>query len=164
MAAETAVGVFATRAQAQAALATLQARGFAADTISVLAREDEDPDAADADKVAAGAAMGGVLGALGGWLLGAGLILVPGIGPLLAVGPLLTALGGAAVGAGTGGLVAALVDAGMDEAQAQRIEEQVRGGAVLVTIAPTEHHEEARGLLREAGATETDFSLTGDEI
>jgi len=36
-------------------------------------------------------------------------------------------------------------------------------GNVLVTVQPTERHEEARRLLCDAGAIETDFSLTGHE-
>ncbi|HMA34483.1 MAG TPA: low temperature-induced protein [Chloroflexia bacterium] len=160
---ETAVGVFASREQATAAIALLQAHGFALEQVSLVMPDTTLAQAGAADEVATGAVVGGVLGGLGGLLLSAGLLTIPVVGPVLAAGPLLAALGGAAVGAGTGGIVAALRSAGLTEAQARHLERQVQAGNVLVTVATTDRHEEARALLRQAGATETDFSLAGDE-
>jgi hypothetical protein len=104
-----------------------------------------------------------VLGGIGGWLIGAGVLMIPGLGPLLAAGPLMAALGGAVVGAGTGGIVGVLTGVGLTEAHAQQLEQRVREGGVVVTVGPTPRHEEVRALLCELGATETDFSLIGDE-
>ncbi len=163
MAEEAVVGLFEDREQAEECIRLLHAQGFAVEDMSLLmqGKKGDDGEGAGSD-VVEGAATGGLLGGIGGLLLGAGLLLIPGVGPVLAAGPLLTALGGAALGAGTG-LVATLTKAGVSEGHAKRIEEQVSRGGVLVTVASTPRHEEARALLCQAGATETDFSLTGEE-
>jgi hypothetical protein len=88
---------------------------------------------------ATGAGIGAAVGGLGGLLVGLGALAIPGIGPVLAAGPLATALAGL-VGAGvgavaggvTGGLIGALVDMGIPEEQAQYYSEGVRRGGTLV--------------------------------
>src|SRR5690606_26745433 len=62
--------------------------------------------------VAAGMATGGVMGGLGGVLLGLGALAIPGIGPIVAAGPIVAGLTGAGIGAAVGGLVGALVNWG----------------------------------------------------
>ncbi|HUS14326.1 MAG TPA: hypothetical protein VM536_04820 [Chloroflexia bacterium] len=167
MAEEIAVGVFPDRASAEAALALLEAHGFQPADVSIVMPDAGDPnqdmDGAAKGAVTNAAAMGGVLGGVGGLLLGLGLLTIPVVGPVLAAGPLMAALGGAALGAGAGGLVGALTNAGLHPHHAARLEQAVRDGSVLVTVAATPRHEEARDLLCDAGATETDFSLSGDE-
>jgi hypothetical protein len=90
-------------------------------------------DAVTADE---GAGFGAVVGALTGALVSLGALAVPGVGPVLAAGPLLAALGGGAIGAvagaATGGIVAGLVKTGVSEQDARYYAEGVRrGGAVL---------------------------------
>jgi hypothetical protein len=63
-----------------------------------------------------------------------GLLAIPGIGPVVAAGPLLSALAGAGIGAATGGLVGALVKAGVPEQEAERYAEGVRRGGALVSV------------------------------
>jgi hypothetical protein len=164
MSVETVTALFANRAQAEAAIEILKQKGFQAEEVSLVAADVPHPeDDGPADEMATGAAMGGLLGGLGAWLLGAGLLTIPVLGPVLAAGPLVAALGGAAVGAGAGGLVSALTEHGVDEEEARQIEARVRDGAVLVMVGATPRHEEARMLLCDNGALETDFSLVGDE-
>jgi uncharacterized protein (TIGR02271 family) len=88
-----------------------------------------------------GAGIGAVLGGLGGLLVGLGALTIPGIGPVLAAGPLATAVSamvgagvGAVAGAATGGLLGALVDMGIPEEQAQFYSEGVRRGGTLVVV------------------------------
>ena len=163
MAAETVMGVFANRTQAEAALDLLRTQGFAAEEVSLVAAGTPPPADDKTEELATGAAVGGVIGGVGGWLLSAALLTVPVIGPVLAAGPLVAALGGAAVGAGTGGLVAGLTAHGVSDSDAQQIEGQIRDGGALIMVSPTDRHEEARTLLHQAGALRTDFSLVGDE-
>jgi hypothetical protein len=163
MAAETAVGVFQDRARAEAAVALLQAHGFDAAEVSMVMQDPAVAAEEEHDDIATGLTVGGAIGGVGGWLAGAGLLSIPVIGPVLAVGPLLAMLGGMAAGAGAGGLVGALTGAGVNETHAARLAGQVQEGGVLVSVRATLRHEEARALLRQAGATETDFSLAGDE-
>ena len=165
MSSEMAVGVFDGQAQAATAIQALQARGFAPADVSLIMNDpvQEAEEKAGHEGASTGATVGGVLGGLGGWLLGAGILMIPGVGPLLAAGPLMAALGGAVVGAGTGGIVGVLTGVGLTEAHAAQLEQRVRAGGVVITVGPTPRHEEVRALLRELGATETDFSLIGDE-
>ena len=45
-------------------------------------------------------------------MIGLGVIAIPGVGPIIAAGPLATTLAGAGIGAAAGGIIGALTDAG----------------------------------------------------
>lgn len=101
------------------------------------------------DSVTDGVVSGATWGGLAGLALGAGALAVPGIGPLLAAGPLAAALTGAA----TGGLAGGLIDWGVPEDVGQNYENQVRQGGVLAVIRVSESKaDQAAQLLREHGA------------
>ena len=59
---------------------------------------------------------------------------IPGIGPLIAAGPLAAALTGAAAGAATGGLIGVLTDDGVPEEAAHRYSKAIGAGRVMVTV------------------------------
>ena len=82
----------------------------------------------------AGAGAGALLGGTLGWLAGIGALAIPGVGPLIAAGPILATLSGAAVGAATGGLTGALIGYGMPEIEAKRYEGKVKGGNILLSV------------------------------
>lgn len=142
--------VFQEQVQAEGAIDELRAAGFAADLIGVALR-DRDQTGRMVDDTGTNAVEGAVSGALGGGLLGGvagflvGLIsalFIPGIGPIVAGGALVSALGaaggaavaGAGIGAAAGGLVGALSGMGIPEAEARRLETGFRAGGVLVTV------------------------------
>jgi hypothetical protein len=85
---------------------------------------------------------GGIIGGLTGLLAASGLVMIPGLAPLLAGGALASALGvtgasvvaGAGVGAATGGLVGGLISINVPEPAARRYDEGVRQGLVLITV------------------------------
>src|SRR5262249_11492718 len=109
-----------------------------------------------------GAVTGGVLGGIAGWLVGIGSLAIPGLGPFIAAGPIMAALGGATVGATAGGLTGALVGLGMPEDEAKRDEGKLKGGNVLISVH-TDSNEEgrrARELFQKAGAD--DISTSGE--
>lgn len=81
-----------------------------------------------------GAVAGALLGGLGGLVVGLAALAVPGVGPVLAVGPLASAIAGAGVGAVTGSLIGALIDLGIEETAAEYYAEGVRRGGTLVTV------------------------------
>jgi hypothetical protein len=111
---------------------------------------------------AAGAVSGGVLGGVAGWLVGIGSLAIPGLGPFVAAGPIMAALGGAAAGAATGGLTGMLVGYGMPEYEAKRYEGKIKGGNILISIH-TESGDEvtrAKDICKQAGAE--DISYTGE--
>jgi hypothetical protein len=80
---------------------------------------------------------GAVLGALGGavgWLAGIGSLAIPGLGPFIAAGPIMAALGGAAAGGAIGGLGGALIGMGIPEYEAKRYEGKVKEGNILISV------------------------------
>jgi uncharacterized protein (TIGR02271 family) len=86
------------------------------------------------DGATAGAGIGAVLGGLGGLLVGLGALAIPGVGPIIAAGPIVSALAGAGAGAVAGGIVGALVDLGVPEEHAKAYAEGIRRGGTLVTV------------------------------
>jgi hypothetical protein len=120
-----------------------------------------DDDADDAGNgTATGAGIGAALGGLGGLLVGLGALTIPGIGPIVAAGPLATALtallgagAGAAAGGVTGGLLGALVDMGVSEDEAGYYSEGVRRGGVLVVArVPETMADQAANMMHLQGA------------
>ncbi|MGE5268326.1 MAG: hypothetical protein ACM3JG_01495 [Thiohalocapsa sp.] len=98
-------------------------------------RLDRDLDNVDDRREAAdaGAAIGGTIGGVAGLLAGLGLLTIPGLGPVVAAGWLVStaALG---IGAGVvGGIIGALTQSGMSEDEASLYAEGVRRGGAMVT-------------------------------
>jgi hypothetical protein len=165
---KTVAGVFSSQGQAQQALQDLRTAGFDPQQVSVIARDQErarDVAAETGAEVPAGAAtgagLGAVLGGVAGWLVGIGALAIPGIGPVVAAGPIAAALGvagttaavGAGAGAVAGGLVGALTGWGFSEAEAREYQERVGRGDILLAVevpddADTGHAED---ILRRHG-------------
>lgn len=144
----TTIGVYKTRAEADAAIVELKDFGVSGSEISYL-HLDKDGDVKDeqsANKVGkgavAGAATGAVLGAIAGLVVANGVL--PGLGTFFVAGPLAAALGlggaaattvaGAATGAAAGGLIGALASLGVDKEDATLYEEMIRRGDILVVV------------------------------
>jgi len=149
--------------QANEVVHRLKAAGFSSDDISALlpdrrgTRDFAKEHSTKAPEGAAiGAAAGGVLGGALGWLAGAGVLAVPGIGPLLVAGPLLAALSSAAVGGAVGGVAGALVGLGLPEDAAQRYAGKVKDGSVLLSVHSEDVDEisRAKEILEAAGAVD----------
>ena len=81
-----------------------------------------------------GAASGAVLGGGLGLLAGIGAVAIPGLGPLIAVGPIMAALAGAGVGGTVGGVAGALVGLGIPEYEAKRYEGYLRKDGILLSV------------------------------
>jgi hypothetical protein len=85
-----------------------------------------------------GATTGGLIGGAGGLLAGLGMLAIPGLGPVVAAGWLVSTAVGAAVGAAaggaTGGLLGALKEAGHSDEEAGVYSEGVRRGGTLVSV------------------------------
>jgi stress response protein YsnF len=138
------VGLYDRFEDAQRVVQELVNAGFERDSISLVANDAKGKFRKDTGQVerggdvkegaAAGAGVGAAVGGIGGLLAGLGLLAIPGIGPVLAAGPLVAALGGAGIGAAAGGLIGALVDAGIPEERAHEYAEGVRRGGTLVSV------------------------------
>lgn len=106
----------------------------------------------------AGAGAGGLLGGTLGLLAGIGLLAIPGVGPLIAAGPVMAALSGIAAGATVGGISGALVGMGISETEAKGYEGKLRSGSVLVVVHTESADEQrlVRDILKRGGAHDID--------
>ena len=136
----------ATIEQARLAVEQLREAGFANNDISVLLADKSgtrdfahEQNTKAPEGAAAGAGTGAALGGALGWLAGIAALAIPGLGPLIAAGPIMAALTGAAVGGTVGGLTGALIGLGIPEVEAKRYEGKVKGGRALIAV----HTEDA---------------------
>lgn len=81
-----------------------------------------------------GAGTGGIIGGSLGWIAGIGALAIPGIGPFIAAGPIMAALGGAAIGATVGGIAGGLIGLGIPEIEAKRYESKLKEGNILISV------------------------------
>src|SRR6185369_9949029 len=144
-------GIATKHGQAERIVEQLQAEGFAASEISVLmpdtggTRDVGHVKATKAPEGATtGAATGGVTGGVIGLLAGIGALAIPGVGPLIAAGPIMAALSGAAIGGATGGVVGGLIGLGIPEIEAKRYEEKLKAGNYLIAVHTRDGDEEDR--------------------
>src|SRR5262245_477394 len=128
----TILGVFDDPADARRAVDALRASPLPLDDVSLVTRAAESGAAvANTDDVSAGE--GAAIGAVWGGLVGLAALLIPGVGPFIALGALGAALTGAVTGAVVGGITAALVDfSGIPAEEARAYESMVAEGKVLV--------------------------------
>jgi hypothetical protein len=155
--AETVGGVFNSHPDAIHAVEELRREGFRPDQISIFV---PDPRVVEGfgDEVgvrvvqasAAGLATGGLLGGIAGWLVGLSGLLIPGVGMVVAAGPVVGALAGALGGATVGGFVGMLVGLGLPEHAAEEYHRQLFEGRTLVFVHPEEEFGLAEVALNRA--------------
>ncbi|HET8875461.1 MAG TPA: hypothetical protein VFO53_03950 [Casimicrobiaceae bacterium] len=107
----------------------------------------------DGSNAAAGAVTGGVVGGAAGLAASLMGLAIPGIGPIIAAGPIVSLLTGAGVGAVAGGLIGGLTDMGVSRPDAEYYAEAVRRGGALVTVrADDARADRAAEIMRSHGA------------
>jgi len=150
-----------TEMQASEIVGQLKTVGFRGSDVSVLFPDREgtrdfahEQQTKAPEGAAAGGTTGGVLGGAVGWLAGIGTLAIPGVGPLIAAGPILAALSGAAAGAAVGGITGALVGYGIPEYEAKVYEGKLRDGNILISVHTEDSKERARAkdVFRRCGA------------
>ena len=111
---------------------------------------------------ATGAGSGAVLGGALGLLAGVGALAIPGVGPLIAAGPIMAALAGVGVGGAVGGFTGALIGLGIPEYEAKRYEGRMQKGSVLLSVHcdTSDDIKRAKELMKNTGAE--DISSTGE--
>src|SRR5579863_10051674 len=163
-------GIYKSRAQAESAVDRLMAAGFTNNDISVLLPDTtssrefaHEKNTKAPEGTATGVATGGVVGGTLGLLAGIGALAIPGVGPLIAAGPIMGALAGLGVGGAVGGLVGALVGMGIPEYEAKRYEGRVKDGGVLLSVHcdTSDEIKRAKDLLKDTGAE--DISSSGEK-
>jgi len=163
-------GIFTSRLRAEETIDALLREGYRSDDISVLA-----PDQATTKELAtekntkapegttAGAVAGGAVGGTIGLLAGIGSLAIPGVGPLIAAGPIMATLAGLGSGALAGGVVGALVGLGIPEYEAKRYEGRVKNGGLLLSVHcdNSDWVSKAKKILEQYGAE--DVSSAGEK-
>lgn len=154
-------GLYSTEATVAEGVDQLRLAGFRNTDVSVLFSENagnkdlaHEKNTKAPEGAAAGGASGAVLGGALGWLVGAGLLAIPGLGPFLAAGPIVSLLSGVGVGSTIGGLTGALIGSGMPEYEAKRYEGRIRKGGLLLSVHcdNTELEKKAKRILENTGA------------
>lgn len=158
-----------SRTQAEQIVDRLKAAGFSNNDISGLfpdkagTRDFAHEKGTKAPEGAAtGAGSGAVLGGALGWLAGIGALAIPGVGPLIAAGPIVAALSGAAVGGAVGGVTGALIGMGIPEYEAKRYEGKVQQGNILISVHTDDSDEvkRAKEIFEKSGAQ--DIATAGE--
>jgi uncharacterized membrane protein len=154
------VALFADHTQAEAAIRNLQKAGFDMKKLSIIGRDYVSEEqvlgyVSSGDRIRFWGKFGGLWGALWGLLAGSAMLLFPGAGHVVMLGPvagaLLNTAGGAAVGAGAGALGGALSSIGIAPDAAVKYETAVRAGQfAVIAHGGAEEVGAAKRLLREA--------------
>lgn len=164
------IGIVETQAQAEQVVSELQSVvGIPSADISVLFPDKRgtkdfahEHNTKAPEGATIGVSAGGAIGGTIGLLAGIGALAIPGVGPLIAAGPLLAALSGAAAGAAVGGVTGALVGLGIPELEAKSYEGKIRGGNLLIAVhtSDAEHEKRAKQTLEKHQAH--DIVVTSD--
>lgn len=116
-----------TRDQADTIVSQLKVANFSNNDISLLFPDKattrdfaHEKNTKAPEGAVAGVGTGGVLGGALGWIAGIGALAIPGVGPFIAAGPIMAALGGVALGAAVGGIAGGLIGMGIPEIEAKR--------------------------------------------
>jgi hypothetical protein len=177
----TVIGVFPSHQSARTALNRLHSSNLNIEDISIIERDPErfDPEHnySDVDytynqysaeefgqqfggHATGGLLIGGLAGGTLGTLVGLGALTIPGIGPVVAAGPLVGALTGGAAGALAGTFIGALIEAfQMPREHAEAYTERLaRGDIMLAVLVERGHAMDVQEILRDAGAERFDWS------
>lgn len=151
---KTVVGSFADHHAADQVVQHLEHQGVSDKEISVIARhhghtEKGHPTGHGTEDLSSGIGWGAAAGGTVGLLASAGALAIPGIGPILAMGPLAATLTGAAAG----GLVGGLMDYGIPRQESEHLQQDVKQGNVLVMVhAHNNEVDQAKQLFQDHGA------------
>lgn len=152
------IGVFDSRGQAEQAVNALRTQGFTTEEINIVSKNQSKQNNRQGseyveDDITDGALTGGTLGGIGGLLVGAGALAVPGVGPILAAGPIAAALSGAVAG----GIAGGLIDWGIPAEAGKRYEQHVAQGGILAVIrSDAAKVNQAAQILRQNGAKDVE--------
>ncbi len=163
-------GIYPNRAAVEEAVEQLRAAGFRSTDVSVLFSDNQgtkdfahEKNTKAPEGATTGVAAGGLAGGVLGWLTGIGALAIPGLGPLVAAGPIVAALAGAGALGAVGGMIGALAGMGIPEYEAKRYEGRVREGGVLLSVHcdSADWVKRAKDMLHQTGAQ--DIAAAGEE-
>lgn len=162
---KTVVAIFDRHDSAEKAAREIKDQGLRTEDISIVAKQDDETEGTNTqatmstlgkpknDNISDGVVTGGILGGLAGLLIGAGSMVIPGLGIVAAAGPITGLLSGAV----TGGIVGGLVDLGIPENRSRQYETDIKAGKVLFSMKAEEDTiNRVASILRENGAESVD--------
>ncbi len=134
-------GIYRSREAVEETVNALQKAGFRNTDISVLLPENDGTKDLAHEKhtkapegATTGAVTGGAIGGILGGLVAVGVIAIPGLGPLIAAGPIVAALTGVGSGGVVGGIIGGLAGLGIPEYEAKRYAGRVKSGVLLLSV------------------------------
>jgi hypothetical protein len=158
------IGVYDDIERAQAAIKRLADSGFPMDRVSIVGKDlmsetQLNGFVTTGDFAKTGATVGAWVGGLFGLLTGVAVLFVPGVGPLVALGPLAAGVTGAAEGAAWTGILGAIIGHFVAKQHIPKFEEHIAAGRYLVVVQGSpDDSARARTLLGE-GAREVQDSM-----
>lgn len=165
-------GIFNDRATLERAVDILKSNDFRNSDISVLMQSNKltqdfahEKNTKAPEGATTGATAGVFAGGILGWLVGAGTLAIPGIGPFVAAGPIMAAIAGGGIGGAIGGIAGALIGMGIPEYEAKRYETNVKNGGMLLSVHTDDSTwaEKAENLLKASGAHDVACALEKSE-
>src|SRR4051794_26454775 len=163
-------GIYPDRMAVEEGVEHLQRAGFRKTDISVLFPDNQgtkdfahERNTKAPEGTTGGVVSGGIAGGVLGWLTGIGALAIPGLGPLIAAGPIVAALAGAGALGAVGGMIGALAGMGIPEYEAKRYEGRIREGGVLLSVHCDSEDwvRRAKDVLHSTGAQ--DVASAGEE-
>jgi Heat induced stress protein YflT domain/Alternative complex III, ActD subunit len=154
-------GIYRDRPGAEEAVDTLRAAGFRSTDVAVLFQDNQgskdlahEKNTKAPEGAAAGGIAGGITGGVLGWLTGIGALAIPGLGPVIAAGPIVAALAGVGAVGAVGGIIGGLAGLGVPEYEAKRYEGRIKQGGILLSVHcdTPDWVQRARQLLQQTGA------------
>ncbi len=169
---KTVVAIFDNYSYAEKAARQIKDQGLRTDDISIVAKQSGNDTGtttgttagttatmgttgtrATNDNISDGVVTGGVLGGLAGLLIGAGSMVIPGLGIVAAAGPITGLISGAV----TGGIVGGLVDLGIPENKSKQYETDIKAGKILFSMKTDDDKvNQVASVLRSNGAASVD--------
>ncbi|HEY9059945.1 MAG TPA: hypothetical protein VIO64_05490 [Pseudobacteroides sp.] len=165
---KTIVALFDSYSNAENSANEIKSKGLRTDDISIVTKDESQSDrgttatmgdgnttakGAVNDNISDGVVTGGILGGLAGLLIGAGSMVVPGLGIIAAAGPITGLLSGAV----TGSIVGGLVDLGIPEDKSKQYEGDIKSGKILFSMKTDEDKiNSIADILRKNNASSVD--------
>lgn len=150
--AKAVVGIFNTLSAAEQAVTQLRSNGFNTEEINIVSKDTSATSSTNKgdDTIMDGTMTGGAIGGIGGLLLSAGALTIPGLGSIIAAGPIAATIAGAIGGGVTGGLI----DWGIPSDKSEEYNDQISSGNTLAVIkTPESKVAQAVQILTSGGAT-----------
>ena len=163
------VVMFDEHSQAEEGVRELQQAGFDMKTLSIVGKgyhteENVVGYYTAGDRMKYWGTNGAFWGGIWGLLFGSAIFMIPGIGPLVAAGPIVTwivgALEGAAVGGGVSAIGAGLYSIGIPKKSILQYETSLKAGKFMLVVHGTpDEVTRAKAILSSSGASEAQMHL-----